>query len=66
MHIVLRLSFALFVQCISLRKKSVFKKIIHDATNPTFKDMGAVTQPLIFCRRHKSFSWYRVNHHKKD
>ena len=55
MPIVLRLSFALFVQCISLHKKvdlfsSVFKKIIHNATNPTFKDAGGNSIPHILSK----------------
>ena len=32
---------------------SVFKKIIPDATTPTCQEVGGVTQPLIFCRRHR-------------
>ena len=43
---------------------SVFMKIIPNNTNPTFQELGEVTQPRIFCRRHKNFSWYCVNHHK--
>ena len=56
---------------ISLRKKcgffsSVFKKIIPNNTNPTFQEVGGVTQPLIFCQRRKNFSLYRINHHIID
>ena len=43
---------------------SVFKKIIPNNTTPTFQEVGGVTQPRIFCRLHKNFSWYRVNHRK--
>ena len=61
-------------QCIiiiSLRKMcgficSVFKKIISNNTIPTSQEVGGVTQPRIFCRWHKNFSWYRVNYHKSD
>ena len=42
---------------------SVFKKIIPNSTTPTFQEVGGVTLPLTFCRLHKNFSWYRVNHH---
>ena len=45
---------------------SVFKKIIPNNTTPTFQEVGGVTQPHIFCRWHKNFSWNRVNHHKPD
>ena len=45
---------------------SVFKKIIPNYTNPTFQGVGGVTLPLTFCRWHKNFSWYRINHHKFD
>ena len=44
----------------------VFKKIIPNNTTPTFQEVGGVTYPLNFCRWHKKFSWYRVNHHKID
>ena len=61
-------------QCIkisSLRKKcglfiSVLKKNIPNNTTPTFQEVGGVTEPLTFCRWHKNFSWYRVNHHNSD
>ena len=61
-------------QCIkiisSLKKcglfSSVFKKIIPHNTTPTFQEGGGVTLPLTFCRRHKNFSWYRVNYRKID
>ena len=43
---------------------SVFKEIIPNNITPTFQEVGGVTQPLTFCRWHKNFSWYRVNHHK--
>ena len=36
---------------------SVFKKIIPNYTTPTFQEVGGVTQPRIFCRWHKNFSW---------
>ena len=45
---------------------SVIKKIIPNNTTPTFQEVGEVTCPLTFCRCHKNFSWYRVNHHKID
>ena len=45
---------------------SVLKKIIPNNTTPTFQEVGGVTQPRIFCRWHKNFSWYRVNHHRSD
>ena len=45
---------------------SVSKKIIPNKTIPTFKEVGGVTWPLPFCRWHKSFSWYHLNHHKID
>ena len=45
---------------------SVFKKIIPNNTTPTFQEVGGVTQPRLFCRWYKNFSWYRVNHHKSD
>ena len=35
---------------------SLFKKIISNNTIPTFQEVGGVTQPRIFCRRHKNFS----------
>ena len=40
------------------------KKIIPNNTTPTFQEVGGVTKPLTFCRKHNNFSWYRVNHHK--
>ena len=57
------------IKSISSRKKcglfnSVFKRIITFNTTPTFQEVGGVTKPLTFCRRHKNFSSYRVNHHK--
>ena len=45
---------------------SVFKKTIPNNTTSIFQEVGGVTQPRIFCRWHKNFSWYRVNHHKSD
>ena len=73
---LLSICFALFAaniakKIISLRKKcgffsSVFKKIIPNNTNPTFQEVGGVTQPLIFCQRRKNFSLYRINHHIID
>ena len=59
------------IKIISSREKcgllsSVFKKIIPYNTNPSFQVVGWVTQPLTFCRWHKKFSWYRINHHKID
>ena len=59
------------MKIISSRKKcgissSAFKKIIPHNTIPTFQDVGGVTQPLIFCRWHKNFSLFRINHHKMD
>ena len=45
---------------------SAFKKIIPNKTTPTFQEVGGVTQPLIFCRWHNNFSWYRFNHHRID
>ena len=45
---------------------TVFNKIIPDANIPTFQEIGGETQPLIFCRRHTIFSWYRFRHHKSD
>ena len=61
-------------QCMKIilsRKNSGFfssacKKIFLNNTTPTFQEVGGVTQPLIFCRRHKNFSFYRVNHHIMD
>ena len=61
-------------QCIKInssRKKcglfsSAFNKIIPYNTNPTFQEVGGVALPLTFCRWHKHFSWYCVNHHKID
>ena len=57
------------IKIISSRKKcsyfsSVFKKTIPNNTIPTFQEVGGVTYPLIFCRWHKNFSWYRVNNYK--
>ena len=42
------------IKIISLRKicgfiSSVFKKIIHNNTTPTFQKVDGVTQPRIFC-----------------
>ena len=59
------------IKIISSRKMDgfispVFKKIIPNNTTPTFQEVGGVTQPRIFCRWHKNFSWYRVNHHRID
>ena len=59
------------ITIISLRKMcgfigSVFKKIIPNNTTPTFQEICGVTQPRKFCRSHKNFSWYCVNHHKID
>ena len=59
------------IKIISSRKKcglfsSVFKKIIPDNTTPTFQEVGGVILTLTFCRCYKTFSWYRVNHHKFD
>ena len=59
------------MKIISSRKKcgyfsSAFEKFIPNNTIPTFQEVGGVTQPLIFCRWHKNFSLYRVNHHKMD
>ena len=45
---------------------STFKIIIPNNTTPTFQEVGGVAQPLIFCRWHKIFSWYRINHHQID
>ena len=45
---------------------SVFKKIIANNTTSTFQEVGGVTQPHIFCQRHKNFSSYHVNLHKID
>ena len=45
---------------------SVLKKIIPNNTTPTFQEVGGVTQPHIFCRWYKNFSWYRVSHHRSD
>ena len=45
---------------------SVFKKVIPNNTTHTFQEVGGVTKPLTFCRWHKKFSWYCVNHHKID
>ena len=45
---------------------SVLKKIISNNTIPTFQEVGGVTQPRIFYRWHKNFSWYRVNYTKSD
>ena len=45
---------------------SVFKKIIHNNTAPTFHEVGGIAYSLTFCRWHKNFSWYRVNLHKID
>ena len=36
---------------------SVFMKSIPNNFTPTFQEVGWVAQPLIFCRRHKNFSW---------
>ena len=59
------------IQTISSRRKcgflsSVFMKIILNNTTPAFQKVGGVTEPLIYCRWHKNFSWYHVNHHKID
>ena len=48
------------IQIISSRKKcgffsSVSKKIITNNTAPTFQEVGGVTKPLTFCRRHNNF-----------
>ena len=55
------------IKLISLHKKivffsSVFKKIISNDATPTFQEVGVVTEPIIFCRWHNNFSWYRVYH----
>ena len=74
---LLGICFALFSskQCIiiiSSRKSCMaffscaFKKIIRNSTTPTFQEVGRVTRPFIFCRRHNNFSWYRFNHHLID
>ena len=60
-----------FIKIISSRKKyglfsSVFMKTIPNNTTPSFQEVGGVTQPLIFCRRGKNFSWYFINHHEID
>ena len=59
------------MKIISSRKKcgffsSALKKIIPNNTTPTFQEVGGITQPLIFCRWHKSFSLYLFNHHIMD
>ena len=59
------------INIISSRKmcgfiSSVFKKIIPNNTTPTFQEVGEATQPLIFCRWHKNFSWYLVSYLKSD
>ena len=59
------------IKIISSRKmcgliSSIFKKIIPNNTTPTFQEVGGVTQPRIFCRWHKNFSWYPVNNLKSD
>ena len=60
-----------FIKIISASKKcgvfsSVFKKIIPNNTTPTFQEVGGVTLPLIFCRWHKNFLWFRLNQHNID
>ena len=42
-------------------RSSVFKKNIPNNTNPTFQEVGGVTQSCIFCRWPKNLSWYCVN-----
>ena len=59
------------IQIISSRKKcvffsSAFKNIIPNNTTPSCQEVGGVTQPRIFCRWQKNFSWHRVNHHHID
>ena len=60
-----------YIQVISSSKKcslfsSAFKKIILNNTTHTFQEEGGVTQPLIFRRWHRNFSWYCVNHHQVE
>ena len=60
----LSICFALFIannflKSISSRKMcgfigSLFKKMIPYNTTPTFREVGGVTQPRTFCRRHKT------------
>ena len=45
---------------------SVFQKSVTNNTTPTFQEVGRVTQPLIFYRKHKNFSCHCVNHHKSE
>ena len=59
------------IKIISSRKKcgflsSVFMKIIPNNTTHAFQEVGGVTQPLIYCRWPKNFSWYHDNHHQID
>ena len=59
------------IKIISSRKKcgmfcAVFKKSSPNNTTPTFQQVGGVHLPLTFCRWHKNFLCYRVNHHKID
>ena len=59
------------IQIISSRKKSglfssVLNKIIPNNTTPTIQEVGGVTYPITFCRWHKNFSCYRINHPKID
>ena len=42
------------------------RKISLNNTTLTFQEVGWVTEPLTFCRWHKKFSWYRINHYKID
>ena len=56
---------------ISLRKKcgsfsSALEKSIPNNTTSTFQEVDGETQPIIFCRLHKNFSLYHVNHHILD
>ena len=59
-------------QCIkiisSCIKRDLFSPIfkINIPNTPTFQEVGGVAYPHIFCRWHKNFSWYFVNHHKID
>ena len=45
-----------------LFSSAIKKNIPYNNTTPTFQEAGGVTQPLIFCRWHNNFSWYRFNH----
>ena len=55
------------MKIISPRKKSCvlalhLRKLFLIILPLLFQEVGGVTQPLIFCRLHKNFSLYRINH----